>query len=375
MAAFNPFQELGQAYEQAANSLVNNSISTLISQLTPVITTGLTLYILITGYMVVAGRIQDPISDILIKLTKWTIIAFIALNAGTITNYLMGGFNGLEKTILNAFGSDSFNIYESLDNSLERGLLAGANALDKNKELGITDLGKILFNYLVAVVMFFAVLMQTFIAGAIIMLAKASLLVVFALAPLLLAGLFFPQTAKFADAWFNQSLNYVLTVVIAAFFLQIANKLFDQQLSSIDANIQSDVISFIDLGKMTLLTIINFFVIKQSPSIASGLAGGVASGTASLIGAARAIASTGAGIGVAGGAARAIGSRSWSATKTSANVGIHAAAAARHPIQAARNAGRTIGTSFSNSRDRISNAWQRANNRVTGNGGNSVNKN
>ena len=35
MAAFNPFKELGQAYEQAANSLVNNSISTLISQLTP----------------------------------------------------------------------------------------------------------------------------------------------------------------------------------------------------------------------------------------------------------------------------------------------------------------------------------------------------
>ncbi|KIF91615.1 hypothetical protein NX88_11375 [Neisseria meningitidis] len=129
MAAFNPFKELGQAYEQAANSLVNNSISTLISQLTPVITTGLTLYILITGYMVVAGRIQDPISDILIKLTKWTIIAFIALNAGTITSYLMGGFNGLEKTILGAFGSDSFNVYESLDNSLEDGLVAAAKAI------------------------------------------------------------------------------------------------------------------------------------------------------------------------------------------------------------------------------------------------------
>ncbi|KIF91616.1 hypothetical protein NX88_11380, partial [Neisseria meningitidis] len=134
---------------------------------------------------------------------------------------------------------------------------------------------------------FFAVILQTFIAGAIIMLAKASLLVVFALAPLLLAGLFFPQTAKFADAWFNQSLNYVLTVVIAAFFLQIANALFNQQLSSIDANIQDDAISFVDLGKMTLLTIINFFVIKQSPSIASGLAGGVSSGSASLIGMAR----------------------------------------------------------------------------------------
>lgn len=287
MAAFNPFKELGQAYEQAANSLVNNSISTLISQLTPVITTGLTLYILITGYMVVAGRIQDPISDILIKLTKWTIIAFIALNAGTITSYLIGGFNGLEKTILGAFGSDSFNVYESLDTSLENGLLAAANAIRRNEELGITDVGKILFNILVAVVMFFAVILQTFIAGAIIMLAKASLLVVFALAPLLLAGLFFPQTAKFADAWFNQSLNYVLTVVIAAFFLQIADGLFNQQLSSIAENIKSDNISFVDLGKMTLLTIINFFVIKQSPSIASGLAGGVSSGSASLIGMAR----------------------------------------------------------------------------------------
>lgn len=200
MAVFQPFQELGKAYEQAANAIVNSSIENLIGQLTPVILLGITLYIMITGYMVVAGRIQDPISDILIKLSKWTIIAFIALNATTISGALIGGFNGLEQTILSGFNSDSQNVYEALDNSLEGGLDAAASALEKNDELDIWDMGQIMFNLMAASIMMIAAVLQTVIAGAIIMLAKASLLVVFALAPLMLVGLFFPQTTKFADA-------------------------------------------------------------------------------------------------------------------------------------------------------------------------------
>ncbi|MDK4650696.1 type IV secretion system protein [Kingella kingae] len=95
MAAFEPFTAFGEAYEKAASTIVNSSISHLVSVLSPVIVIGITLYIMITGYMVVAGRIQDPISDILIKLTKWVIISWIALNASTITNYLISGVNGL----------------------------------------------------------------------------------------------------------------------------------------------------------------------------------------------------------------------------------------------------------------------------------------
>lgn len=336
MAAFEPFQALGEAYEKAANAIISSSINNLIGQLIPVITVGLALYVMITGYMVVAGRIQDPISDVLIKLSKWTIIAFLALNAGTITNYLIGGFNGLEQTILSGFNTSSDSIYSTLDESLEMGLGYAAEAINKNKKLNfLMEAGKMIYNYTLAVVIMLATLLQTFIAGAIIMLAKASLLVVFALAPLLLAGLFFPQTAKFADGWFNQCLNYVFTVVIAAFFLQIANQLFKTQLDAIAEGITSGNLSFIDLGKMLLLTVINFFVLKQAPNIAAGLAGGVASGSASLMGAARTLASVGSGIGAASKAAKSTIGNSYKA-----------AVAMRHPILAAKHQFRRTATAL-----------------------------
>lgn len=66
MAAFKPFTALGEAYEKAASIIVNSSISHLVSVLSPVIVIGITLYIMITGYMVVAGRIQDPKTQLVI---------------------------------------------------------------------------------------------------------------------------------------------------------------------------------------------------------------------------------------------------------------------------------------------------------------------
>lgn len=281
-----PFETLGTSYEQAANTIVNSSISNLISALTPVITTGLVLYIIITGYMVVAGRIQDPISDVLIKLSKWTIIGFIALNAGTITGGIISGFNGLESTIISGFGADSGNVYQSLDKTLNTGLELTTKVINLNDDLEFYELGEIVRNFAAATIILVSIVLQTVLAGAIIILAKASFLVTAALAPLLLVGLFFPQTTKFADAWFNQAFNFILTVTIAIFFQMIAVQVFTTQIKEIEGQ-GLDAISWAALGQLLVIAIINFFAVKQAPNIASGLSGGVASSSASLMGAAK----------------------------------------------------------------------------------------
>lgn len=381
----SPFEALYDEYFKIADKIVSSSITNLIDALTPVITAGIILYIMITGYMVIAGRIQDPISDILIKLTKWSIVAFIALNASTITTYLIGGFEGIEKTILQGFSANSGNVFQTLDKTLQNGLMAAAEAQGANTGMEImgvsTDIPdpvSFLKGLIVAIAIVGAVIIQTFAAGTIIMLAKVSLLVVFALAPLMLAGLFFPQTAKFADGWFNQALNYTLTGVIAAFFASIGASLFEVTVTAAKEVIVEGNFPVVELGVMLLISCFNYFALKQSPSIAAGLAGGVASGTASLMGAARTLAGVGTGIGLASGAARTFAHRSWSATKTGGNAALYTLAAARHPVQATKTAGQAAynaaNNAVSNANNRVSNAWKRANDRVTG-GGNSVNKN
>lgn len=373
-AVLNPFEGLGSAYEEAAKAIVQSSIPALINSITPVISVGLALYVMITGYMVVAGRIQDPISDILIKLSKWTIIAFIALNAGTITGYLITGFEGLESTILNAFGQTDSNVYQSLDKSLEQGLTVAGEIQQQNEELGLSDTPKVIMNIVIAAIITIAIILQTVLAGAIIILAKAALMVVFALAPLMLAGLFFPQTSKFADGWFNQAFNYTLTVVIAIFFQTVSVTLFTNQINAI-TNAGLDVISLKAVGKLIILAIVNFFAVKQAPSVAAGLAGGVASGTASLVGMARTMAGAGAGVALTGRAVQSFGKGSLNAAKSGAKGAMYTAAAASHPIQASKTAVNAALNAGRSGVSRVSNAWQRANDRVTGKKGGSIDKN
>lgn len=291
----HPFESLYNKYYSVADSIVQSSISNLISALTPVIFVGLTLYIAITGYMIIANRIQDSIYDIVIKVVKWCFIATIALESDTITNVLIGSANGLEQTILSGFSSDSENVFRTLDKTLSDGLLFAADAQSNSTgftvfgmDTGVPDPVSFFKGVIVSAVIAIAVIVQTLGAGAIIILAKLSLLVVFALTPLMLAGLFFPQTAKFADSWFNQTFNYILTLTIAAFFAAIGAEIFGVIVEEIKTVINAGDWPIAELATLVLIAIMNYFAVKQSPSIAAGLAGGVASGTGSLIGAARA---------------------------------------------------------------------------------------
>ena len=47
------FSKLGETYQAAADSLISGSIASIISAMTPVITTGIIIYFMITGYMVI----------------------------------------------------------------------------------------------------------------------------------------------------------------------------------------------------------------------------------------------------------------------------------------------------------------------------------
>lgn len=367
-AVLNPFEGLGSAYEEAAKAIIQSSIPALISAITPVVTVGLILYIMITGYMVVAGRIQDPISDIVIKLCKWSIIAFIALNASTITDGIIGGFEGLESTILSAFGQTDSNVYQSLDQTLESGLSVAASVQEQNENLGWSDTARIIMNSIIASIVMIAVIVQTVAAGAIIILAKASCMVVFALAPLMLAGLFFPQTAKFADAFFNQALNYTLTVVIALFFQVIAVTLFSNQITAmIEAGLET--IGLKALGKLCILAFINYYAVKQAPSIAAGLAGGVASGTASLMGAARNAAAVGTGMGKTGAAVNNnLIKPTLGAGGRAAKWGWNKVAPARNQVAATTSSAASRATAAasrmaSNATSRVSNVIRRVNKR------------
>ena len=282
------FSHIGNAWESAATSLVSGSIANIISAVTPVITTGIAIYFMITGYMVIAGRIQEPIGDVLIKATKLIIVATIFTQAGSLA---VNAVNGVEGMFTNAITGGTSSVYTVLDDNLN----AGADAINKlnialvNLEgegmLDIPPIASLLSLLLTMVITAISTILITVLAAAIYIMTKTALAVVLALSPFFIAGLFFPITARWFDSWLSQAINYALTGAIIVFFSTLAFMNFDNVVTAIVAEVNNDVYFPAALIiQLVIYSIISFFAMKQAPSIASGLAGGIGVSGVSLVG-------------------------------------------------------------------------------------------
>lgn len=278
------YQTIGEKFENATQALITQSISSIITEITPVVTTGVIIYLLITGYMIIAGRISEPIGDIAIKGTKIIIIATIALNTGQIMSVVVGGINGLEEMFSNAIAGDSGKtVYQILDDNFDTGMIAAAQIVEAILNIDF-DIGAALALVISLIIVLVSTVLITVLAGALYIMTKVSLAVVLGLSPFFIASLFFPVTARWFDSWLSQAINFALTGVIIVFLSSLAFSSFTDLTKEVITQIHSDV-SFpaTEIGQLIIHSIVCFFAMKQAPSIASGLAGGIGISGVSLL--------------------------------------------------------------------------------------------
>lgn len=278
------YQEIGEKFENATQILVSQSISSIITEITPVVSTGVIIYLLITGFMIIAGRISEPIGDIIIKGIKIIIIATVALNTGKIMSVVVGGINGLEKMFSNAIAGDSGKtVYQILDDNFDTGMLASAQIIEAMLNIDF-DIGAALALFITLLIVLASTILITILAGALYIMTKVSLAVVLGLSPFFIASLFFPVTARWFDSWLSQAINYALTGAIIVFLSTLAFSSFSNLTTEVITQVQSDV-SFpaTEMGQLIIHSIVCFFAMKQAPSIASGLAGGIGISGVSLL--------------------------------------------------------------------------------------------
>lgn len=279
------FADLGHAMQNDSTKLISTAVSDIISAITPAVTTGVIIYFMITGYMVLAGRISEPIGDVCIKACKIAIVSTLCLSTGGIMSYVVSGVNGIESMFTHAISGNESNVFQVLDDSFNKGLGVAATASEKANSLGLKDLGTMIALYLSAIAVAGACIIMTLLAGALIMLSKVALAVILGLSPFFLAGLMFPVTAKWADSWFSQALNYAILSAIVIFVLNIGIHFFDSQMSAVTSEIDGgNPFPIVELLDIIIVALLTTFTIKQAPQIASGLAGGASSAGASLTG-------------------------------------------------------------------------------------------
>jgi type IV secretion system protein VirB6 len=276
------FQFIGETVQNATDAFVQPAAENLMLGLQILVPTCLAIYISLTGYFSMTGAVETPVRTLIKQILKVSIISSFALTAGIYMGWVVAGIQGLESGLAEALSISSTpaatpaSIYQILDHSLGKGFEIVMECFRKADEAGYS-LGSVLSWWLAGIIVAIGTVLVALLGGGVIIVAKFSLAVLFALGPFFILTLMWPVTARFFDSWFSQVMNYVLTTVIMAFILSFAVKAFDVFIGQ--ANFSGDgefnpVYSSLQIGALTGVLC---WIISQASGMASGLAGGVSS--------------------------------------------------------------------------------------------------
>lgn len=271
------FQFIGETVKNATDAFVEPAATQLMFALQMVVLTGVTLYITMTGYAISTGAVESPFWTFVKQCLKIIIIAFFALTADGYITSVMGAINGLEgglSTAMNTSGAAPMSIYQVLDASLGKGFELVGTCFQRADEAG-WNFGSVLGWAIAGCVVAAGTVLVTLLGGAVVIVAKFSLAIMFALGPLFIVSLMFPATARFFDSWFSQVMNYVITIVIMAVIMTFAMKAYDTFIAGANFSGDGDSNPMFAALQIGALTGVLIWIILQAGGMASGLAGGV----------------------------------------------------------------------------------------------------
>jgi len=280
------FRFVGDKLSELTAGYIDMASAGLAGALGPVALAGVTLFITIYGVLVIAGKIQMPFQDFVVKAGKIAIIAAIALNAGNYMEWVVGSIQGLESGLVGAMtegGSelDTTDTYALLDSSISIGAKKAADAWEKVGEISWYNISGWMTWLIATLLIYIAMTLLFLICGALVVVAKFALTLMLAVGPLFVMSLIWAPTAGFFDRWLSQVLTYVFTILFLTAVLSMAITVFSEILTATDFNDPTINPTFVAL-QILMIALILGYLITQVPGMASGLAGGAGLGALSM---------------------------------------------------------------------------------------------
>ena len=264
---------------------IGTNTARLAGALEPAVVTLATVYVMVWGYLHLTGKIEEPLTAGLKRIATVALVLGVGLRLWLYNTIIVDTFY-TTPSLLAAAVVGSGDPVATIDTIWERGGSVAGNLWNKG---GISNFG-----------CWFAGLAVWCLVGTLcvytmflIALSSVALAVLLALGPLFIASLLFDATKRFFSAWIAQLANYglitVLTVMIAALFLQVVQSYAAQTAA------RGSAIETVDALNMLLMTVLVFLILRQVMPIASGLAGGAGLTTFNFMG--RAVGSVGWAVG------------------------------------------------------------------------------
>jgi type IV secretion system protein VirB6 len=254
------------------NGLLSTYIATntarVASLLEPAIVAFATVYVMIWGYFLLTGKIEEPFVTGLKRIITLAVVLGAALNLwlynGLIVDTFFNAPGALAAGVIGAF--DSVGI---VDNIIFTGGDAASLLLQKGG-LFEGDLSYYIAGFAVYAIVGLTAIYVMFLLA----LSKVALCILLALGPLFITLFLFESTKRFFEAWISQIANYalvtVLTVLVAALMMSLVTSAAQAAVA------RGGSIQIADAVRVCLAAGLTFLIMRQVTPIASALASGFA---------------------------------------------------------------------------------------------------
>ena len=122
MAGYTVFQTLEQRLTEPLNQFISSGAQGVASYVSAPLTTALTLYVIIYGFLIIRGTINDPLTEFAFRTLKLGVIVMLVRTAGDYQTYVVElFFHSIPNEIGSALNSGATTSASAFDALLDQG--------------------------------------------------------------------------------------------------------------------------------------------------------------------------------------------------------------------------------------------------------------
>jgi type IV secretion system protein VirB6 len=243
--------------------------------LEPALVTLGTLYVLIWGFLHIAGRIEEPVLEGLKRIAILALVFGVGLDLWLYDTVIVETFYRAPAALAgNLVGATDFvTIVDTIlfqGDDVATALLAKAGILHGNFSF-----------YLAALAVYVVIGITALYTMFLLTLSRIALSVLLAIGPLIIPLFLFQSTRRFVEAWFAQLATYAFVAVLAGLVAALMMHLIEQAASQAQA--AGGGIQIAQAVRVCIAAGFTFLVMRQVLPMAGGLASGVALSTFGIV--------------------------------------------------------------------------------------------
>lgn len=263
------FQPAYDFIDGKLDTFLNQDANQVMAQVSGPLRAALVLYVLLYGFAILRGAIQEPLVDFAIRSLKLSLIVMLATTAAYGSWISTPLFHTLPDTLASAIGGQTTgSAGGAFDEFFSRvgylGEKIAKQATIQNPMPILVSGGVWVIGALAAALGF-----------GIFLLSKVALALLIALGPIFVACALFDASRRYFWGWLSQAVNYLVLMALIVVVFQLILSLVGAQWGAIDGqDPETGGLIFIALCLLAGI----FFL--QIPAIAAGIAGGASAGLA-----------------------------------------------------------------------------------------------